>query len=128
MQTERGPSSRWVGVALGTVLLLMLCAQWFLVGGAPADPQAARAHIESLQQALDRYRADRGGYPTTAQGLSELRTPYLPAGIPDDPWGRPYQYLSPGRGSPNGYDLYTLGRDGRPGGEGEDADLFAAPR
>ena len=75
-------------------------------------------------------------YPTTEQGLEALRTlptvgepprnwrgPYLRKVVPLDPWGRPYHYISPGRTNVESYDLYTLGRDGQPGGEGEDADI-----
>lgn len=125
MEERRPPSRLWVGVALAAALLLMLGGQWIFRGQAPAGPEAARAHLEQIQDALDRYRADRGAYPTTAEGLVVLRGHYLPAGVPRDPWGRPYHYLSPGRNSPNGYDLYTFGADGRPGG---DDDLVAAAR
>ncbi|MEJ2274682.1 MAG: type II secretion system major pseudopilin GspG [Woeseiaceae bacterium] len=79
------------------------------------------------------YRLDNFSYPTTEQGLEALVTRpndpsirnWKPGGyldrLPVDPWGNPYQYLNPGN---NGeIDIYTLGRDGRPGGEGLDADL-----
>lgn len=101
-----------------------------------ANAGAARTQIELLGTALDSYRLDNHAYPTTEQGLPALRTepttgerpprwrgPYLRKAVPDDPWGRPYLYLSPGRQNPQGYDLYSLGRDGREGGEGEDADI-----
>lgn len=101
-----------------------------------ANTNAARTQIGQLGLALDQYRLDNHAYPSTVQGLAALRAspaaggapaawrgPYLRQVIPADPWGRPYQYESPGRANPRGYDLYTLGRDGRPGGEGEDADL-----
>ena len=91
---------------------------------------AAKAQIELLGQALDQMRLDVGRYPTTQEGLSSLVTnpgmpnwegPYLKKALPSDPWGRPYVYQSPG--SHGEYDLYSYGRDGSPGGEGEDADL-----
>jgi general secretion pathway protein G len=79
---------------------------------------------------------DNDSYPSTDQGLESLRTqplggepprnwrgPYLRQALPLDPWGRPYQYVAPGLANPTSYDLYTLGKDGRPGGTGEDADL-----
>ena len=125
MEERRPPSRLWIGATLGGALLLMLAGQWIFRGQAPAGPEAAHAHIEQIQDALDRYRTDRGAYPTTADGLAVLRGHYLPAGVPRDPWGRPYLYRSPGRGSPNGYALYTPGADGRAGG-GDD--LFAAAR
>jgi general secretion pathway protein G len=51
------------------------------------------------------------------------RSPYLRKPVPLDPWGRAYVYLSPGQVNPQGYDLQTYGADGKPGGEGEDADI-----
>jgi general secretion pathway protein G len=101
-----------------------------------AKVQAAKAQIEMLGLGLDSYRLDNDVYPGTAQGLAALRTlplvgeaprswrgPYLRRDVPLDPWGRPWLYESPGRMNPGSYDLYSLGRDGRPGGEGEDADI-----
>jgi len=100
-----------------------------------ASTSAARIQIENLGLALDQYRLDHHAYPTTEQGLAALRAapagaaparwrgPYLKREIPSDPWGRAYLYHSPGRANPTSYDLYTLGRDGRAGGDGEDADL-----
>lgn len=101
-----------------------------------ARSATARTQLELLGTALDNYRLDNGGYPTTEQGLSALqekpsrepippdwRGPYLQKAIPADPWGRPYDYKSPGEHSPASYDLWTFGRDGQPGGEGDDADI-----
>lgn len=91
---------------------------------------AAKAQIELLGQALDQYRLDVGTYPTTEQGLNALSTnpgvdkwdgPYLKKGLPVDPWGKPYIYQQPG--SNGEYDLFSYGRDGNPGGEGEDKDV-----
>jgi general secretion pathway protein G len=89
-----------------------------------------------LSVALDNYRLDNGSYPTTAQGLQALRVrpttepiprnwrgPYLRRDVPADPWDRPYVYVSPGEHEPSSFDLLTLGRDGQPGGEDEDADI-----
>ena len=100
---------------------------------SPAKQTAARSQIEAFMTALDIYLVDNGGYPTTEQGLEALVTRPNDPGIrnwkdggyldrlPVDPWGNPYQYLNPGN---NGeIDIYTLGRDGRPGGEGLDADI-----
>ena len=105
-----------------------------------AKSTTARTQIELLGVALDSYRLDNGSYPTTEQGLAALeqkptrnpvpanwRGPYLKKSVPLDPWGKPYIYKSPGERNPSGYDLYTLGRDGKPGGEGEDADVGATP-
>jgi general secretion pathway protein G len=101
-----------------------------------ANVGAARVQIENLALALDQYRLDNHAYPSSDQGLAALRSvptrgaeptrwrgPYLKREVPSDPWGNPYRYLSPGRSNPTAYDLYSLGRDGRPGGDGEDADV-----
>jgi len=97
---------------------------------------AAKAQIELFALALDAYRLDNDYYPATAQGLEALRTqpsgepqaqnwrgPYLRKAIPLDPWGRAYLYKSPGEVNPTSYDLLSVGRDGQPGGTGEDADV-----
>jgi general secretion pathway protein G len=101
-----------------------------------AKSETARTQVELFAVALDNYRLDNGRYPTTEQGLEALRTkptrepipanwrgPYLRKDVPVDPWGQPYLYKSPGDENPTLYDLYTLGRDGQPGGEDEDADI-----
>lgn len=96
------------------------------------DAQTARVQqdLRGIESALKLYRLDNFSYPTSEQGLEALVSKpadpnvrnwkqYLDR-LPKDPWGNPYQYLSPGN---NGeIDVYTLGRDGRPGGEGVDAD------
>lgn len=97
---------------------------------------AARTDIQSISTALEIYRLDNGRYPTTSQGLDALVTRptvaplprqwsaqgYLKS-MPTDPWGSQYQYASPGNRSTQGYDLYSLGGDGQPGGEDLDADI-----
>lgn len=99
-----------------------------------ARATAARQDIATLMQALKLYKLDNRRFPTTEQGLAALQqkpaTPPAPdnwkAGgyierLPADPWGKPYQYLAPGvRGE---IDVFSLGADGAPGGEGVDADI-----
>jgi general secretion pathway protein G len=102
-----------------------------------AKSATAKTQLSLLETALDNYRLDVGSYPTTEQGLDALekaptrepvpinwRGPYLRRDVPVDPWGRPYIYKSPGEHNPTSFDLSTLGRDGQPGGEGEDADVM----
>ena len=95
---------------------------------------AAKQDIAAIKQALNLYRLDNVRYPTTEQGLQALvekpasgpiPNNWKPGGylerLPNDPWGTPYQYLSPGlRGE---VDIYSLGADGAAGGEGNDADI-----
>jgi general secretion pathway protein G len=94
----------------------------------------AQSDIRAIQTALDLYRLDNFKYPTTEQGLQALVTQptdpsitnyrsggYLSA-LPKDPWNNPYQYVSPGANGRD-YDIISYGRDGKPGGEGYDADI-----
>ncbi|MEF9999381.1 MAG: type II secretion system major pseudopilin GspG [Comamonas sp.] len=93
---------------------------------------AARTDITNIMQALKLYRLDNQRYPTTEQGLQALVArptagpqpnnwkPYVEK-LPNDPWGNPYQYLNPGiKGE---VDVMSLGANGQPGGEGNDADI-----
>jgi len=94
----------------------------------------AQSDIRAIQTALDLYRLDNFKYPTTEQGLAALVkqpvdptiTNYRSGGylstVPKDPWNNPYQYISPGTDGRD-YDIITYGRDGKPGGEGYDADI-----
>jgi general secretion pathway protein G len=99
-----------------------------------AKVKRAQSDIRAIQTALDLYRLDNFKYPTTEQGLQALVkqpadptiTNYAASGylksLPRDPWGNIYQYLSPGTDGRD-YDIITYGRDGKPGGEGYDADI-----
>ena len=97
-----------------------------------ARSTAARTDITNIMQALKLYRLDNQRYPTAEQGLQALISKptsgpvpnnwklYLEK-LPNDPWGRPYQYLSPGiKGE---IDVMSFGADGQSGGEGKDADI-----
>lgn len=96
-----------------------------------SETKIAKAQVEALLKALDQYRIDVGRYPATEQGLAALLArpgdearwagPYLSKAIPKDPWGRDYQFRSPGEHGD--CDVFSFGRDGRLGGEGEDADI-----
>jgi general secretion pathway protein G len=93
--------------------------------------KAARAQIDALDKAVEQFRLDVGRLPTTEEGLAVLNQapanepnwagPYLKKAVPTDPWGRPFVYVQPGQHGD--FDLSSYGRDGRPGGTGEDADL-----
>ena len=110
----------------------------FNVLGARTDAQVktARTNVSALTNALEQYSLDMYDYPTTEQGLDALVE--QPAGasnagsyrkgryinkVPLDPWGRPFVYERPGDRSDKQYDLYSLGADGEPGGEEENADI-----
>ena len=96
---------------------------------------AARAQLKMLDAALETFRMDTARFPNSEQGLSALIEPppdvrnYQRGGylrerrMPDDPWGNPYQYASPGQHNQHAYDLWSWGADGAAGGEGVDADI-----
>lgn len=96
-----------------------------------SEVRIARAQLDALEKALDQYRLDTGRYPSSEQGLEALverpgdetkwAGPYLRKGVPLDPWGRPYLYRNPGERAE--YELISLGKDGQPGGAGEDQDI-----
>lgn len=85
-----------------------------------SEVQVARAQIESLEKALDQFRLDHRRYPTAEEGLAAIQ-PYLRKTLPNDPWGRPYVYRVPGQKGE--YEVISLGRDGKAGGNGDDADV-----
>lgn len=89
-----------------------------------ANINAAKAQVGLLKTPLQAFQLSTGNYPTTAQGLQALRYlpsdlpdpskwdgPYLESDVPLDPWGNPYQYVSPGIHNPDGYDLWSYGPD-----------------
>ena len=89
---------------------------------------AAKTQLSQLEVALDAFEIDLSRYPTTAEGLRALverptsdadawQQPYLKRDIPKDPWGNDYVYRYPGQYNEDGYDLYSLGPDGKLGGE-----------
>jgi general secretion pathway protein G len=94
-----------------------------------AQRSAAKIQVNNFDGPLGLYVQDMGNYPSTAAGLEALRTapgeaqgqgtkwagPYLDKNVPVDPWNRPYQYASPGRHNPDGYDVWSLGPDGADG-------------
>jgi general secretion pathway protein G len=97
-----------------------------------AKIKTARIQISSLENALDLYDLDANRYPTTSEGLRALierpggtvvwTGPYLKGdAVPNDPWGRPYVYRSPGEHGT--YDIMSYGADGQEGGAGSDADI-----
>jgi general secretion pathway protein G len=120
-------------VVLGIlVLIVTLTAPQVLQYLGQARSQAAQVQIRHISTALELFYLHNGGYPSEAVGLSALMK--APPGTPNwrgpylknaeglmDPWGRPYRYRVPGRHGE--FDIYTLGRDNREGGTGEDRDV-----
>jgi general secretion pathway protein G len=123
------------------IVILGILATFIMprIMGRPEEARrvAAKAQIASLESALRLFKLDNGFYPSTEQGLEALVLPsttgrvpehfreggYLEKGkVPNDPWGRPYIYISPGIHSAD-YDLKSMGADGEEGGEGPNADI-----
>jgi general secretion pathway protein G len=121
-----------VVVAIIGLLVAYVAPRYFSQIGK-SEVNAAKAQMDAFGKALDAYRIDVGRYPTSEQGLVALtaassdnpkyRGPYLSKAVPLDPWSRPYNYRSPGQHGE--YDLWSYGRDGQPGGSGDDADLVS---
>jgi general secretion pathway protein G len=96
-----------------------------------SEVKTARAQIDAFEKALDQYRLDTGHYPSSELGLDALMTrpegepkwagPYLKKTVPVDPWGNKYVYRLPGEHGE--YDLLSYGKDGKPGGTDEAADI-----
>ncbi len=144
MQPARRPPAR-VGFTLIEILVVIVVIAILAALVAPnvfqhvgaAKSATTRSQMEMFTTTLDAYRLDNGAYPSTEQGLGALwelpavqppanwRGPYLRKAVPLDPWGRAYIYQNPGQSNPNGFDLISLGADGQPGGEGEDADIMS---
>lgn len=112
-------------------LLMSLVGPQVLNQLGGAKTKTAGIQIRDLEQALEMYKLDVGRYPNTTQGLEALvnkpsgvsgwNGPYLKGDVPQDPWGRDYNYKYPGdRGE---IDIFTLGQNGTPGGDGEDSDV-----
>jgi general secretion pathway protein G len=88
---------------------------------------AATTDVSAIDQAMEIFEQDAGRYPSTEEGLSALVTqpgnvrawhgPYIKKGIPVDPWGNAYVYRYPGTQNQGGFDLYSMGPDGREGND-----------
>lgn len=127
-------------VEMIVVLAIIALVAALIVPNVIGRPDEARVTVattdlKTISAALKMYRLDNGDYPTTEQGLAALAAKptaspvpanwsaegYLPQ-VPTDPWGRAYVYKTPGADG-SGFDLLSYGKDGKPGGEGLDADL-----
>ncbi|MET0250802.1 MAG: type II secretion system major pseudopilin GspG [Novosphingobium sp.] len=126
------------------IFIIGLLATVVLINVLPSQDKAmrvkAQADIATLGQAMEMYRLDNLSYPGLGEGLAALRSPpanlalpqnYRSGGyirdLPADPWGRPYQYVVPGRDA-RPFDIYSLGADGQPGGDGNAADIYSDKR
>src|SRR5262245_6413547 len=132
---ERGFTLVEVLVVITIIALIMaLVGPRVLNYLSEAKVKAAKIQIESLSSALDLYFLDVGQHPSSSEGLNALvqrpgavpgwNGPYLRGNVvPNDPWGRPYLYRSPGQSG--AYDIISLGGDGQEGGTGAAADIIS---
>jgi len=136
--SRRAPAHGFTLLELLVVILIIglltgIVGPRFLGQIGRSEVTAAKAQLDAFDKALQAYRIDTGRFPTTAQGLQLLlvappdetrwRGPYLKGQLPLDPWGHAYQYRSPGSQGQE-FELLSLGKDGVPGGAGDDADLI----
>ncbi|OHD69083.1 MAG: type II secretion system protein GspG [Spirochaetes bacterium RBG_16_49_21] len=88
-----------------------------------ARATAARLQIQQFQTPLELYNNEKGHYPATEEGLEALVKEGLIKKIPPDPWGNPYHYRFPGEITPDEYEIWSYGADGKEGGEGFNSDI-----
>ncbi|MBI1290749.1 type II secretion system protein GspG [bacterium] len=130
---RQGRNSRRRGFSLVEMLLVLVILATLAAIVIPrfagrseqAKVTAAETQITSISTALDSFEVDNGFYPPSGEGLTQLTTkpdsatnwrgPYLKQGVPNDPWGAAYVYEFPGKNNEQGYDLSSLGPDGRAG-------------
>lgn len=142
MLSRRSAEHGFTLVELMVVIVIIgLLATIVAINVIPATDTArvekAKADIATIEQALEQYRLDNLTYPSATDGLQALLNPpaslaqpqrYRRGGyikkLPDDPWGRPYAYAVPGR--KGAFDISSLGADGQPGGDSENADLYSS--
>jgi general secretion pathway protein G len=135
MQKNRGFTliELLVVVAIIGLLAAYVAPKYFSQIGK-SEHAVAKAQVEGFSRAIGAYRIDVGSFPTTEEGLAALfnkpsdavkaakwNGPYLQKTAPNDPWGRPYLYRSPG--SKGDFELMSYGSDGQPGGVGDAADI-----
>ncbi len=128
----RQPGGARTGFTLIEMLLVLAILATLIAIVAPhlagrseqAKFTAAQTQIAAFESAIDAFEVDNGRYPRGLDELIELpsdtpnwRGPYLKKAAPLDPWGNPYVYECPGRRNTMGYDLYSVGPDGRAGGD-----------
>lgn len=124
-----------VVIALLGLLIALVGPRVMTLFGA-SKQKIARQSIAQLCDVLEFYKLDIGTYPSSDQGMQALitapagtedkwRGPYLKSSTtPADPWGQPFQYRIPSARGRHAFDIFTLGADKRPGGDGENADIF----
>ncbi len=128
-QIHRGHDAGFTLIELMLVLVILATLATIVAPKLTGQSQkakitATRTQISQFEVALDAFEIDMGRYPTTSEGLRALverpasgadnwQQPYLKSGIPQDRWGKEYQYRCPGQYNRDGYDLFSFGPDGK---------------
>ena len=126
-------TAKWLSIALLVVTICRISYPylvWNILGHEESKVDTCRFRVREVRDAIDEFRADCGRYPTDQEGFRALkvcpphtsgwRGPYLPWNLGLDVWGNPYHYeLGPG----DGFKIESYGADGKPGGDGDDADI-----
>jgi general secretion pathway protein G len=106
------------------LLVVVFAILPFYVGHFDTKVDKAKGDLSVLSKALELYYEKVGVYPSTKDGLKSLvESEKFLDNLPKDPWGKPYYYKSPGVKNTNKYDLWSFGKDAKPGGEDENADV-----
>ena len=124
-RSSRGMSLIEIVVVLAILGILATVIGGSMLGALDSGNQdAARLSISRIQSALDIYAArHKGKYPSTSQGLEAAKT-FMPGGeVISDPWGNEFVYLSPAQSCSSKFEIKSLGKDGKEGGDGFDADI-----
>jgi general secretion pathway protein G len=127
MKKKRNGEEGFTLVELMVVIVIIgLLATVVVINVMPATDRAAltkaKADIATLEQGVEMYRLNKLSYPAVGEGLQAVVKEGYVKRLPQDPWGNPYQYVTPGRDG-GSFDIFSHGADGREGGEGEDADI-----
>jgi general secretion pathway protein G len=120
---ERGMTLIEIMVVIVIIGLIAAAVTVNVMGSlADAKIKQTKTDLHTLENCLDLYKIEKGRYPTTEEGLAALVAAGKCKNV-KDPWGNPYVYLNPGQAHPDSFDVKSYGADGKPGGEGENADL-----
>lgn len=130
---RRGPAPSEAGFTLVELMVVIviigLLATVVIINVMPATDKAAvtkaKADISTLEQGVEMFRLNNLQYPTPQQGLKAVVDQGYVKRLPNDPWGNAYQYSAPGRDG-RAFEITSLGGDGKPGGEDQNADISSA--